>query len=392
MNERTDRLGIFTGCCLISVGANAYFIASASIVPLLIAEFSIDKPSAGMAISAAVFGTVLFQLPGGFLMDRYDNRQLLTLGMVVFAPIAIVGAFMQTYLLFLVSRFFAGTAAGALFVLGANIVSQVFAGSRQGFVTTVYIASAPLGFAISQFAGPPIASTFGWRTVFIVYPVLSFLGFTIFWLSRPRPIRSGGAISIREFGLALRNPSVILVSISGFCSYALYIFMNSWMPTYATESLPVSLNEAGAITALLPAIGLVARPVGGWLSDSLGYRRRLIVIVSLLFAFPAFFVISHAGSPLLFATVMLGVGFSLQFGQGVYYVYARELADYGTGGTSLALFTMIAFCGTLVSPAVGGWLIGAASWGTTFVIYALVGVVGVLVLLFSADSSPDGVN
>lgn len=199
--------------------------------------------------------------------------------------------------------------------------------------------------------------------MFIAYPLLSFVGGALFWHSRPRPLNSGDAISIYEFGQALRNSSIILVSISGFCSYMLYIFMNSWMPTYAAESLSVSLNEAGAISALLPAVGLVVRPVGGWLSDYVGYRRRLIVIISLLFALPTFFIISQAVSPLLFAALMLGVGFSLQFGQGVYYIYDRELSDYGAGGTSLALFSMIAFTGTLVSPAVGGWLIDVASWG-----------------------------
>ncbi|WP_254763692.1 hypothetical protein [Natrinema marinum] len=82
------------------------------------------------------------------------------------------------------------------------------------------------------------------------------------------------------------------------------------------------------------------------------------------------------------------VEFSLQFGMGVYYVYTRELAAEGRGGTSLDVFTSIAFSGTLVSPTVGGWLIDAFSWETTFLLYALIGVVGIGVLFLTRDSSP----
>ncbi|WP_226008216.1 MFS transporter [Natrinema salinisoli] len=389
MSDHQSRAGVFAATFLVSVGANAYMIAPASIVPLLEAAFRIDKASAGLAISAAVLGSVLIQLPFGYLMDHYDNRRLMTLGTVVFTPVAIAGSFAATYPLFLVTRVIAGVAGGALFVLSTNVVAQVFRGPRQGFVTTVFIASAPLGFAISQFGGPILASRFGWAAVFVAYPLLSAFGYLVFRLSRPAAIRGEDQITLREFGGALRNRSVLLVSLSGFCSYLLYIFMNSWMPTYATERLPLSLGEAGAITALLPAVGMVARPIGGWVSDYVGYRRRLIVILSLGFALPAFFVVSRTISTVLFSAVMLGVGFSLQFGMGVYYVYTRELATAGTGGTSLAVFTSIAFSGTLVSPTLGGWLIGAFSWETTFLLYALIGIAGISVLFLTSDSSPE---
>lgn len=384
-----SRAGIFAACFLASVGVNAYMIAPASIVPLLEDAFRIDKAGAGVAISAAVLGSVLVQIPFGFLMDRYDNRSLMTLGTAVFVPVAIVGSFADSYPLFLSSRAIAGIAGGAVFVLGANVVAQVFAGSRQGFVTTVFISSAPLGFAISQFGGPVLAESFGWTAVFVAYPLVSALGYLVFRLSRPTAIRTGERITLREFGHALRNRAVLLVSLSGFCSYVLYIFLNSWMPTYATERLPLTLGEAGAITALLPAVGMVARPVGGWLSDYVGYRRRLIVVCSLAFALPSLVVVARGVSTLLFTAVMLGVGFSLQFGMGVYYVYTRELAADGTGGTSLAVFTSIAFSGTLVSPTLGGWLIDAFSWETTFLLYGFIGLAGIAVLFLTTDSSPD---
>ena len=388
MRSQISQVGIFVGCFLVSVGANAYMLAPASIIPLIVEEFTVDTASAGLAISAAVLGSVLIQLPGGFLMDRYDNRRLLTIGVSLFSGVAIAGTATTTYSVFLAGRAVAGLAAGGLFVLGTNIISRVFAGQRQGFITTLFVASAPTGFAISQFVGPVLATAYGWAAPFVAYPLVAVLGYLVFQLTRPAAIRTGEPISIQEFGRALRNRGVLLVSFTGFCSYMVYIFLNSWMPTYATEILPLTLQQAGAVTALLPAVGIVARPTGGWLSDRLGYRRRLIVVLSLLCALPGFVIISRAFSAALFAIVMLVVGFSLQFGMGVYYVYTRELATSETSGTSLTVFTTIAFAGTLISPTLGGWLISTVAWNGAFAVYVLIGLIGTGAVFLTRDSQP----
>jgi MFS family permease len=390
MRSRSSLAGVFVGCFLASVGANAYMLAPASIVPLLVDAFGVSEAGAGLAISATILGSVVVQLPGGFLMDRYDNRRLLTAGVVLFAGAAIAGTAPSTYALFLAGRAVAGLAAGGLFVLGTNVVSRVFAGRRQGFVTTLFVASAPVGFAVSQVAGPALATAYGWTAPFVAYPLIAVVGYLLFRLARPAPIRTGDPITVAEFGTALRNRAVLLVSFAGFCSYMVYIFLNSWMPTYATDTLPLTLQQAGAVTALLPAVGIVARPTGGWLSDRLGYRRRLIVVLSLGGALPAFLIISRAFSAAMFAAVMLAVGFLLQFGMGVYYVYTNELAVAGSGGTSLAVFTTVAFTGTLISPTLGGWLIRTVAWQGAFAVYVVIGLLGTGAVFLTRDSAPGG--
>lgn len=388
MSVQPRPAGVFAACFVVSVGSNAYMLAPASIVPLLVAHFEISKAAAGLAISAALVGSVAIQLPGGFMMDRYDNRRLMLAGTVVFVPVGTLGTLVDTYYGFLLVRGIAGLAAGGLFVLGANVVAEVFAGPRQGFVTTLFVSSAPVGFAISQLVGPLLGTTFGWTAPFVAYPALAGVGYLLFLLSRPTVIRTGEKMTRRGFERALRNRSVLMISLAGFCSYVLYIFLNSWMPTYAAEQLPVTLSQAGAVTALLPAVGVVARPVGGWLSDYLGHRRRLVAVASLAFALPAFFVISRALSVVVFAGVMLGVGFALQFGMGVYYVYARELSSPGAAATSLTIFTTVSFVGTLIAPPMGGWLVDTLSWGPTFLVHVAIGIFGIGLLLSTPDSKP----
>ncbi|MFB6178223.1 MAG: nitrate/nitrite transporter [Halorientalis sp.] len=390
MSEHRSPLGIFLACFLVSLSVNAYIIAPASIVPLLRDHFAISTASVGVSISAAVLGAVLVQLPGGFLMDRYDNRWLLVAALCLYVPVAAVGTATDSYAVFLVSRAVAGLGAGGLFVVSTNVVADVFAGRRQGFLTTLLLASAPVGYALSQFGGPPLGAGVGWAAPFLVGPLLAALGLVVFVLSRPAPIRSGDRITVRQFRLALGNRAVLLVSAAGFCSYLLYIFLNAWMPSYAAARLPMTLPQAGAVSALLPAMGVIARPAGGWLSDRLGSRRRAIVLASLAMALPVFVVLSRAVPVVLFAGAMLWVGFALQFGMGVYYVYVRELASPATTGTSLTLFTAISFLGTLSAPPLGGWLVETLSWGPTFAVHIGIGVVGLVLVLLAPRTAPTG--
>lgn len=83
---------------------------------------------------------------------------------------------------------------------------------------------------------------------------------------------------------------------------------------------------------------------------------------------------------------MLLTGASIQLAIGVYYVYVSELAEAGTRGTSLAMVTSASTLGALVSPAVGGWLIGNISWGAGYVFAVLLGFAGIGLALVPSES------
>lgn len=59
----------------------------------------------------------------------------------------------------------------------------------------------------------------------------------------------------------------------------------------------------------------------------------------------------------------------------------RELSTAGAEGTSLTVMTTVGFTGSFVAPIAGGWFIGNFSWLITFGVFALLGVLGVAVLI-----------
>jgi MFS family permease len=378
---------LLAACFVSSTGINAYLIAPASVVPLLIETYGITKTAAGLAVSVPLFGAVLLQLPGGYLMDRYDNRALLFGGTVGFAVATSLGVFAGSYPTWLATRFVAGVCSIFLFTMGAKVIAETFPPGRRGFATTVFTASAPLGVALGQFATPRFATTLGLDPSFVVYAGLSVVGSLLFYLSTPDPIRSDGDIGIETIRRVLTDRNILFMSASAACTYALYFFLNSWMPTYGTEVLSLSLQNAGAIAALVPVMGVLGRPGGGWLSDRLGGRRRPVVAGAIIVVLPVLAAITRAPSLLVFALSLLLIGFVLQFAMGIYFIYVQELAEDGTGGTALAVFGTVGFSGSLLSPILGGWLIETLSWSLAFGVYVLVGIAGIALVTLVVESS-----
>lgn len=377
---------VLAGCFLLSTGFNAYLFAPASVVPLLVTEFGIDKPTAGLAISATFLGWVLLQLPSGLLMDRYDNRRLVWLGGGILFVTAVAGALAPDYPTFLLARFLGGGSAVFLWTTNANVVDRSFPASSRAVGTGIFIASAPAGVSLAQFAGPHVAAAFGWRATLLLYPLVTALGLPAFYLLLREPVRSETHLALSAFLTALRNRTVLLVSVSSFCAYSLFVFFNSWMPTYGTEVISIDLATAGAMTAIVPAMGLLARPGGGWLSDRLGGRRRPVLVGTFLLVLPALVGITMVSSVVGFGAMLVLAGVGSQLGTGVFYVYVGELSAEETRGTGLAVLTTLSIAGALSAPVLTGWLIEQLSWGAAFGFGVVVAIVGIAAVALVSES------
>ena len=386
MSRNRRPWAVLFGCFCMAAGFNAYLIAPASIIPLLVDSFGIDKASAGLSISVFFLAWGMAGLPGGLLMDRYDNRRLTFVGVVALVLASLAGAATSAYLPFLLTRFVGGATGAFLWTANANVVSRVFPESKLAVATGLFVAAGPAGQAIAQFGGPLLADVAGWRAVFVVYPLIVVAGLPVLYLAAREPVRSEEAISLGQFVRVLRNPTILAVSFASACSFALFVFFSSWMPTYATEELSIDLAAAGAATALVPFAGIVARPGGGWLSDRIGERRRPVIVVSFLLALPVIFGVTTIRSAGGFAVLMLAAGASVQLAIGVYYVYVAELAEPGTTGTCLAMVTSVSTVGSLIAPALAGWLIDVSSWTAGYGFAVVVALAGIGFVLSTPES------
>jgi len=359
---------------------NGFIIAPSSIAPLLASEFGVTETAVGDAVSATFVGLILTQVPSGYLLDRFDNRAVMGPSAVAFVLLTILFQLDHSFPVFLLLRVVGGVLVGLVFTGGVSIVGRVVSADRQGVATGIYLTSPPASFAIAHVTGPPVASAFGPRSAFLVYALVVAAGLALFVVAAREPIQGDQAPTASAFVAALRNRSVLLVGLSGFSAYALYVFLNTWLPIYGREMLALTLSEAGIVTAAVPLVGIAARSSGGWLSSYLGGRRPVLA-AGLLGGLVLFLLIPLTDRVIVFVLLAAGAGFAVQLGAGVYFVLTRELAAVGTEGTSLTVLTTVIFAGSFSAPIGGRWLITTYSWNVAIAVFAGVGVLGALALV-----------
>ncbi|WP_276247185.1 MULTISPECIES: MFS transporter [unclassified Haladaptatus] len=351
------------------------------------ASFGIDRPAASVSISAVFLTWALLQIPGGYVLDRYDNRRLVLAATMLFLVAATAGVFTASYAAFLATRLVSGACAVLMFVGSVNILGRTLPDARRALGLSLFIASPPLGIALAQFAGPQIALRFGWQSAMLAYTALAFGGFLIVLVFLRDPLETGGQVTLRQFLKTLSNPAVLLVSTASLCTYAVWNFLVTWMPSYGTDVLGINLAAAGAAAALVPLAGILARPSGGWLSEALGGRLRPVIATSFILTVPLLLALSSAPTPRVFAVLLALTGASVNLSVGLYLVYVNQFTGASTHGTSLSVLLTFSQVGNLVSPVLGGWMITQYSWTMGFGFAAVLALLGLATVLLVPATS-----
>lgn len=358
--------GILSSLFLLTAGFIAYAIVPASVLPLIMAEFTIDRPTASASITAIFLTWALLQMPGGYVADRYDVRRLVALGASVFLLAAGAGLLVESYAAFVFTRLLGGASVVLIFVGSVKILGRVLPERRKALGMSVFIASPPFGIALAQFSGPLIAQPYGWRGAMLAYTAIAAVGFIGLLAFLGEPIRATERVTASQFLAALRTRSILLVSATSACTYTIWTFLVTWMPSYGTDVLGFDLAAAGAATALVPLAGIVGRPAGGWISELLDGRLSPVIAASFLTSIVLLYALSGASSPVTFAILLALTGASVNLAVGLYLVYVDLLADAVTQGTSLSVLITFSQIGNLVAPVVGGWTIERFSWTAGF--------------------------
>jgi predicted MFS family arabinose efflux permease len=393
-----DRLAtwvLVAGVSLTSTGLAAYEIVPASVTPVIRDSLGVGPTAAGLLVGV-MFGTaVVASLPVGMLLDRTSSRAALAVAVLALVVAGFWGwsaGRNGDYGSVIASRALGGIAYVVVWNAGIDVVSRAVGSARRATAVGIFTASGPLGFALGLATGPLVADQFGWPAIFVAFTGLALGGLLVF-LPASRRVESdrAAAPTLREFHTVLRNPGVWQIGLLGFLGYSLYLFVNSWGSTYLTEDVGLSLAVSGALVAVFPAIGVLARVASGLLSDRLfGGRRRPIILGSFGLATPLLLVFTRFSSVPALVAVLLLTGFAVQLTIGLSFTYVREVVDSRFGATAVAFLTSLGLAGAFISPIVGGAVVDAAGFESAFVLAGGLATVGVVLAWRAPEPARSG--
>jgi len=340
-----------------------------------------------LAVAVAVpvvLGSVM-RIPVGILTDRFGGRIVFTLLMAYSViPLVLLALFHDSFAIVVVLGFLLGV-TGASFAVGVPFVNRWYSPERQGFALGVY-GMGMGGTVIAALTAPKIAKHWSLATPFWIAAGLMAAATVIFWLfarDAPAPAAANPPKSmsiVAPLRVFRSSPRAWALTLFYFLAFGGFVAMFLYLPKLLTGVHHLTKTDAGYRAAGFAFLAVVARPLGGWLSDRIGSERVLrgCFIATAALAVVLAFTYKHM-VPLTVACLTIAVALGLGTGAVFRLVAAWYPNDVGavTGVVGAAgglggFFPPLVMA--LVKSITGNYTIG-------FLLLAAVGVACLLVLM-----------
>ncbi|OED40910.1 hypothetical protein ACH42_15240 [Endozoicomonas sp. (ex Bugula neritina AB1)] len=174
--------------------------ATAVMVPELIASLDLDLTDIGLLTSSFLYMYLLFQVPGGYVADRFSARKLLTFCSLVIALACFWFSQANSMLEACLARGLMGIATAPGIVVCLNLVARWFPERWFCAMAGLVEAFALTGGALGPLVLPRIIASSGWRDAMIWVTLLGIvLAFLSWLLVRDKPS------NINQLELALQH-------------------------------------------------------------------------------------------------------------------------------------------------------------------------------------------
>src|SRR5262249_47916464 len=138
-------------------------------------EFGVNKITMGWAVSAFNWSYALFQVPGGWMADRFGPRLILALAMSWWAIFTAITGFTVNAISLAATRFLFGVGEAAAFPAGARSLVRWLPTRRRAFGQGFQHSGSRLGAALAPLLVVALMALSGWRPVFWIFGVAGVL-------------------------------------------------------------------------------------------------------------------------------------------------------------------------------------------------------------------------
>lgn len=233
-------------------------------------DMKLSSTQASMLVATPILVGSLGRIAIGALTDRYGGRTMfLAVTLASIVPVLAVGAAgeARSYPMLLVCGFFLGI-AGTVFAVGIPFANNWYAPSRRGYATGVF-GMGMVGTALSAFFTPRFVRWFGlFPTHLIIAAALALTAVLCVVVMRNSPaFQPNTDPVVPKLRSALKLPVTWEMSFLYAVVFGGFVAFSNYLPTYIKNVYEFSSVEAGSRTAGFALAAVLARPIGGALSD-----------------------------------------------------------------------------------------------------------------------------
>jgi ACS family glucarate transporter-like MFS transporter len=246
-------------------------------------ELGLSPQQWGLVTGSFAIAYALFEIPGGYLADRFGARAMLARIVLWWSLFTSLTGMISKLWSLVIVRFFFGAGEAGAYPTISTVVFRWFPAAERGRTFGVVLLSSQLGGAIAPLLIVPIQAHYGWRASFYLFGCMGIFWTAGWWFrfrNRPQETIGISAQELTEIGAATEltspafpwkaigvNKSVwALMGMTLGYLYSYYFFL-FWLPTYLVRARGFTENET-KLSALPFLIGALANLSGGVARDA----------------------------------------------------------------------------------------------------------------------------
>ncbi len=319
-------------------------------------DLGLTDSQANLFPSLVFFWFLIFSVPTGILMNRIGRKNTVLVSLIVTAVSLVVPLIGDSYNVMLISFSLLGIGNAIMQTSLNPLVTNLISGDKLASTLTF----GQFVKAIASFLAPILAAwgattylpTFGlgWRSLFAVYAVVSFLSITLLAATPIREERPDKASGFMECIRLLGRPFILLCFLGIVCHVGIDVGTNTTAPKIIMERLGLPLEEAGFATGIYFIFRTAGSFIGAFLLRSMSEKLFFAISVAMMLAAMIMLFVCNTLMPIYVAIALIGFGNSNIFP----IVFSRALVYAPTERNEVSgLMIMGLFGGTVFPLAMG---------------------------------------
>ena len=298
--ERPGATSRWTILALLAIGVLISFVdrtsvSSALADPGFVQTFTLSNVDRGWINSAFFWSYGLFQIPMGWVADRYGVKWPYAICFALWCiATALMGAVTALASL-VVMRLIIGMAEAIVIPASYRWIRNNFDESQNGLAVGILAMGNKFGPALGAPVGAWLIVNYSWPVMFFATGVVGLIWLAPWLLLVRNDFPSKAELQVANRRARSVSFSSILVSpvvwggmITNFCYGYFTFYCMTWMPAYLVEQRGLSLAQSGLYTFFSFAGIAIVAAIAGWAADRIIARGNDAVLVRKFFIIAGF--------------------------------------------------------------------------------------------------------
>jgi ACS family glucarate transporter-like MFS transporter len=365
--------------------------------PLISKDLGLSRVEMGWAFSVFGWAYALFEIPGGWLADRFGPRRVLTRIVVWWSFFTAATGWVWSFPSLIVTRTLFGAGEAGCFPNITRIFTLWLPKRQRERAQAALWLFARWGGAFTPLLVTWVLGFVSWRRAFEIFGVLGVVWAVAYfsWFrddprshpsvnaaelaTMPPPAESAIVHGQTPWGTIFSRASIWLLGLQYAClSYGWYFYI-TWLPTYLRETRRTSVTMGAFVAGLPLLLGGVGCLISGWtiprLARMIGVNlaRRIVAIVGFAGASVCIFVFTTIADPIQAMFVLGLAGLFNDFVMPPAWAACMDVGGRYSGTVSGSMNMMGNIAGA-ISPLAIGYLLASTNnnWALTFYVSATV--------------------